>query len=165
MLQDNESLDRITRRIIGAAIEVHKTLGPGLLESAYQACLAYELRQLGFKVAEQQPLPIGYKNANLDCGYRLDLLVEDSIIIEVKAVEQLLPIHTAQILSDLRLSGKKLGLLMNFHVRLMKDGIKRVVNELPDSAVLAFSAVSSRSIEKALWFMLDLPVLRQNKFV
>jgi len=141
-MEEKDKLDLITRRIIGAAIEVHKSLGPGLLESAYEACLAYELRQLGFKVEQQLPLPVTYKHVRLDCGYRLDLLVEDAIIVEVKAVEQLAPIHDAQLLSYLRLSGKCVGLLLNFHARVLKDGLKRIVNEFPDSAFSASSAVN-----------------------
>jgi len=119
--------------MIGAAIEVHRHLGPGLLESAYEACLAYELRDLGFKLEQQKPLPVVYKNVRLDCGYRLDLVVEDSVVVEVKAVEQLAPIHDAQLLSYLRLSGKSVGLLINFHVRVLKSGLKRIVNDFPDS--------------------------------
>lgn len=111
-----DRLDQISRRIIGAAIEVHRHLGPGLLESAYQSCLVFELRQLGFRVEEQKPLPVTYKEVQLDCRYRLDLVVEDEIIVEVKATEKLLPIHEAQLLSYLRLAHKKVGLLMNFHV-------------------------------------------------
>jgi GxxExxY protein len=141
-MQDKFELDQITRRIIGAAIEVHKTVGPGLLESAYQACLAFELREQGLKVEEQLPLPVVYKNVKLDCGYRIDLLVENEIVIEIKAIETLAPIHDAQLLSYLRLSGKRVGLLMNFHVRVLKDGLKRIVNEFPDSAVSAYSAVN-----------------------
>ena len=102
--RDKDKLDLITRRIIGAAIEVHKGLGPGLLESAYETCLAFELRQLGFKVEQQLPLPVVYKDVKLDCGYRLDLAVEDSVILEIKAVQELAPIHDAQLLSYLRLS-------------------------------------------------------------
>ena len=94
---EKDRLDQITRRIIGAAIEVHKAVGPGLLESAYQACLAYEVRQRGLKVDEQVALPVLYKDVRLDCGYRMDLLVEDSVIVEIKAVEQLCPIHDAPI--------------------------------------------------------------------
>jgi GxxExxY protein len=132
--RDKDQLDLITRRIIGAAIEVHKGLGPGLLESAYEICLAFELRQLGFKVEQQLPLPVVYKDVKLDCSYRLDLVVEDSVILEIKAVQELAPIHDAQLLSYLRLSGKSVGLIINFHVRVLKDGLKRVVNEFPDSA-------------------------------
>ena len=140
---EKDQLDRITRRIIGAAIEVHKGLGPGLLESAYETCLAYELRQLGFKVEQQLPLPVVYKDVKLDCGYRLDLVVEDSVILEIKAVQELAPIHDAQLLSYLRISGKRVGLIINLHVRVLKDGLKRVVNEFPDSAFSAISAVKS----------------------
>jgi len=131
-MDEKDRLDQITRRIIGAAIEVHKVVGPGLLESAYEACLAFELRQMGFKVEVEKPLPVAYKDVKLDCGYRLDLVVEDSVIVEVKAVERLSPIHDAQLLSYLRLSHKRVGLLLNFHVRVLKDGLKRIVNEFPD---------------------------------
>ncbi len=115
-MQEVDRLDQISRRIIGAAIEVHRNLGPGLLESAYETCLVFELRKLGLRVEEQKPLPVTYKEVRLDCGYRLDLVVEGEIIVEIKAVEKLLPIHEAQLLSYLRLSRKKVGLLMNFHV-------------------------------------------------
>ena len=132
-MQENDRLDQISRRIIGAAIEVHRHLGPGLLESAYQSCLVFELKQHGLKVEEQKPLPVVYKQVKLDCGYRLDMVVEDEIIVEVKAIEKLLPIHDAQLLSYLRLAKKKVGLLMNFHVPVLKNGLKRIVNEFPDS--------------------------------
>ena len=141
-MDEKTKLDLITHRIIGAAIEVHRTLGPGLLESAYQACLAFELRQLGFKVEEQRALPVVYKEVKLDCGYRMDLVVNDSVIVEIKAVEQLAPIHEAQLLSYLRLSGKHVGLLFNFHSRILKDGLRRIVNEFADSAISAYSAVN-----------------------
>ena len=134
-MQEKDRLDSITRRIIGAAFEVHRRLGPGLLGSAYEACLAYELRQLAFKIEQQKPLPVVYKDVKLDCGYRLDLVVEDSVIVEVKAIEQLAPIHDAQLLSYLRLSGKTVGLLINFHVRVLKNGLKRIVNDFPDSTI------------------------------
>ena len=98
-MEEKERLDLITRRIIGAAIEVHKAVGPGLLESAYQACLAFELRERKLKVDEQVPLPLLYKEVKLDCGYRIDLIVEDAVIVEIKAVEHLAPIHEAQLLS------------------------------------------------------------------
>ena len=123
-----EELNKITEAIIGAAIEVHRALGPGLLESAYVACLAYELMQRGFKVIQQVPLPLEYKGVKLECGYRLDLLVNDAVIIEVKSVESLEPIHEAQLLSYLRLADCKVGLLINFNVKLLKHGIKRLVN-------------------------------------
>jgi GxxExxY protein len=141
-MEEKDRLDQISRRIIGAAIEVHRHLGPGLLESAYQTCLAFELRQRGLKVEEQKPLPVIYKDVRLDCGYRLDLLVEDTVVVEIKAIEQPAPIHDAQLLSYLRISGKSVGLLLNFHVRVLKGGLKRIVNEFPDSASSAISAVN-----------------------
>ncbi|HKH98290.1 MAG TPA: GxxExxY protein [Candidatus Sulfotelmatobacter sp.] len=131
-MRENDRLDEISHRIIGAAIEVHRHLGPGLLESAYQSCLAFELKQLGLKVEEQKTLPVVYKQVKLDCGYRLDMVVEDEIIVEIKAIEKLLPIHEAQLLSYLRLAKKRVGLLMNFHVPVLKNGLKRIVNEFPD---------------------------------
>ena len=123
-----EELNKITEAIIGAAIEVHRALGPGLLESAYVTCLVYELRQHGFKVLEQVPLPLVYKEVKLDCGYRLDLLVNDAVIVEVKSVESLAPIHEAQLLSYLKLADCKIGLLINFNVKMLKLGIKRLAN-------------------------------------
>ena len=134
---DRDELDRLSRRIIGAAIEVHRHLGPGLLESAYAACLAYELKSMGLHFLEQKPLPVVYKNVHLDCGYRLDLIVEDEIILEIKAVDQLLPIHEAQLLSYLRIANRRVGLLMNFHVSVLKNGLKRIVNDFPDRAMQA----------------------------
>jgi GxxExxY protein len=118
--------DSLTHEIIGAAIEVHRGLGPGLLESAYEACLAYELRLRGLKVKSQQPLPVFYKDVMLDCGYRLDLVVEDQVIVEIKSVRELAAIHEAQLLSYLKLSDCHKGLLINFNVKLLKDGIKRI---------------------------------------
>jgi GxxExxY protein len=144
-MREKDRINSITGRIIGAAIEVHRTLGPGLLESAYEACLAFELRKLGLRVEEQRPVPVVYKDVKLDCGYRLDLLVDDAVIVEVKAIDQLAPIHDAQLLSYLRLTGKHVGLLINFHVPILKDGLKRIVNEFPDSALSAYSAVKSLS--------------------
>ena len=142
-MEEKDKLDQITRRIIGAAIELHKAVGPGLLESACQACLAFEIRQRGLKFDEQIPLPVLYKDVKLDCGYRLDLLVEDSVIVEIKAIEKLCPIHDAQLLSYLRIAHQKVGLLINFHNQVLKDGLKRIVNEFPDSAISAASAVYS----------------------
>jgi GxxExxY protein len=133
-MDEKDRLDAITRKIIGAAIEVHKRLGPGLLESAYATCLAFELRHVGVKVEEQKPLPVIYRDVKLDCGYRLDLVVEDSVVIEIKAVERLAPIHDAQLLSYLRLSGMRVGLLINFHVQVLKNGLRRIVNDFPDTA-------------------------------
>lgn len=128
-----ETLDQITQQIIGAALEVHRTLGPGLLESAYQACLAFGLAERGLKVEGQKPLPVVYRGVELECGYRLDLLVEGSVIVEVKAIDQLAPIHQAQMLSYLKLSGCQVGLLINFNVKVLKDGIRRVVHNFPNS--------------------------------
>jgi GxxExxY protein len=132
-MTERERLNRMTESIIGAAIEVHRALGPGLLESAYEACLTFELVQRGLKVEQQKPLPVVYREVKLDCGYRLDLLVEEAVIVEVKAVDRLMPIHQAQLLSYLRLAGFKVGLLLNFNVKVLKDGIRRVVNNFPDS--------------------------------
>jgi GxxExxY protein len=116
-------------------------LGPGLLESAYEACLAFELAQRGLKVAQQKPLPVVYKDVRLDCGYRLDLLVENTVIVEIKAIERLMPIHEAQLLSYLKLADCRVGLLINFNVTLLKRGVRRLVNNFPDSAPSARSAV------------------------
>ena len=121
-------LNKVTEAIIGAAIEVHRALGPGLLESAYVTCLVYELRERGYKVLQEVPLPLIYKEVKLDCGYRLDLLVNDSVIVEVKSVERLAPIHDAQVLSYLKLANCKIGLLINFNVKLLKYGVKRFAN-------------------------------------
>jgi|SRR5690554_7318127 len=117
----------LTSEIIGGAIEVHKALGPGLLESAYNECLAYELEVRGFSVQREVLLPITYKEVEIDHGYRLDLLIENRIVIELKAVEKFTDVHTAQILTYMKLGGFDLGLLINFHEKLLKDGIKRFV--------------------------------------
>jgi GxxExxY protein len=122
--------DAFSNRIIGAAIEVHKLLGPGLLESAYEECLCRELGIQKISYEKQQPLPLTYKGVMLDCGYRLDIVVEKRIIVELKAVDRLEPIHSAQLLTYLKLTGLKLGMLINFNVPVLKDGIKRVVNNL-----------------------------------
>ncbi len=120
----------LTERIIGAAISVHKELGPGLLESTYEACLAYELAEREMKFERQKSVPIIYRSIRLDCGYRVDLLVEGKVIVEIKAIEKLEPIHEAQLLSYLKLSGCKVGLLINFNVKILKSGIRRFINEL-----------------------------------
>jgi GxxExxY protein len=117
----------ITRAIIGAAIEVHKRLGPGLLESAYEECLLHELRIRNMTVERQKGLPVIYKEVKLDCGYRLDLLVEGRVVVELKSVENLAPIHEEIILTYLRLSGQKTGLLINFNVTVLKDGVRRFI--------------------------------------
>jgi GxxExxY protein len=127
-----EELNKITEKIIGAAVAVHRELGPGLLETAYEACLAYELTQSGLSVERQKGLPMKYREVVLDCGYRMDLLVEDSVVVEVKAIENMLPVHEAQLLSYLRMSGHKVGLLINFNVRTLVAGIRRVVNGFPE---------------------------------
>jgi len=119
--------EQITKEIIGAAIEVHKSLGPGLLESAYEECLAYELIQKGLKVERQKPVPVIYKEIKLDYGYRIDLLVEDSVIVELKSIEAFAPIHEAQILTYMKFAEKKVGLLINFNVTVLKNGLKRYV--------------------------------------
>ena len=124
-----EELNKITEAIIGAAIEVHRHLGPGLLESAYRECLRYELIQRGYAAQQEVPLPLTYKEVKLDCGYRLDLLVNDAVIVEIKSVENLAGIHEAQLLSYLKISGGKIGLLLNFNVKMLKHGgIKRLAN-------------------------------------
>jgi GxxExxY protein len=117
----------LTQEIIGAAIEVHRVLGPGLLESAYRRCLCHELRLRGLEFQIELALPVLYKGELLDCGYRLDLLVAQTVVIELKSVEKVLPVHEAQLLTYLRLSGKRVGLLINFNVPLLKDGIVRRV--------------------------------------
>lgn len=119
--------DALTDQIIGCAIQVHRTLGPGLLESAYEHCLAQELSLQRLSFERQVPLPIEYKGVELECGYRIDLLVEDQVVLELKAVETVLGVHKAQLLSYLKLSGKRTGLLLNFHVELLKHGITRLV--------------------------------------
>ncbi|MBU2609739.1 MAG: GxxExxY protein [Chloroflexi bacterium] len=132
---DAERLNQITEAIIGAAIEVHRALGPGLMESAYEPCLAYELVQRGWKVAQQVPLPVVYKDVRLDCAYRLDLLVADSVIVENKSVASIEPIHRAQLLSYLKISGLHVGLLINFNVKVLKNGVVRIVNNFPDESL------------------------------
>ena len=124
--------NKTTENIIGAAIEVHRALGPGLLESTYEACLAYELMERGLKVERQKTLPVKYRGVHLDCGYRIDLLVENLVIVELKVVERLEAIHEAQLLSYLKLSGTPIGLLLNFNVIQLRRGIRRLVNILKE---------------------------------
>jgi len=121
-----EDVDRLTRRIIGFAIDVHRGLGPGLLESAYEACLCHDLAQAGIPFLQQVNLPVRYRGVDLECGYRMDLVVADQVIIEIKSVERLLPIHEAQLLTYLRLSGMAVGLLMNFNMPVLKHGLRRL---------------------------------------
>jgi GxxExxY protein len=125
----------ITPKIIGAAIAVHRRLGPGLLESAYEACLAYELEQLGLHVQRQKAVPLIYKSVRLDCGFRADLVVDQEVIVEVKCKDALHPVDQAQLLSHLRLLDLRIGLLINFHVVVLKDGIKRLVNNYREPEV------------------------------
>ena len=124
------SENEISSKIVGAAIEVHKQLGPGLLESTYETCLAYELKQMGLDVKQQQALPVVYKEVKLDAGYRIDLLIENKVIIEIKSVEALADIHTAQLLTYLKLKDLKLCLPINFNSVRVVDGLKRIVNNL-----------------------------------
>lgn len=124
--------NEIGQRIIGAALKVHTALGPGLLESAYEACLAYELAGVGLDVQRQVSCPVVYEGLILDAAYRIDMVVGGKVVVELKAVEQLLPVHAAQVLSYLRLGGYRLGYVLNFNVIHMRDGIKRVVNKLRD---------------------------------
>ena len=131
---ETQSFKSLTERVIGACIEIHRQLGPGLLESAYEECLCYELSRLGISLVRQVALPVHYKSVRLDCGYRLDLVVAKRIILELKAVESLMPIHEAQMLTYLRLSRLTLGLLLNFNIPVLKDGIKRVANHFIDSS-------------------------------
>jgi len=125
-------INQLSSKIIGAAIQVHKALGPGLLESAYEECICYELSYQGFSFERQKPLAINYKGIKLDCGYRLDIVVENAIILELKSCEKIEPIHKAQLLTYLKLSGLNLGLILNFNVPVMRDGIVRIVNELKE---------------------------------
>jgi GxxExxY protein len=119
--------EALTERIIGAAIEVHRAVGPGLLESAYQTCLAYEFSLRGLDFEQQKPLSIEYKGTRLECGYRLDFLVADKVVVELKAVDELHPVHEAQLMTYMKLAGCRIGLLINFNVPLLKDGIRRRV--------------------------------------
>lgn len=140
-------LSGLTRSIIGAAIEVHRHLGPGLLESAYEECLCYELSQAGLSFRRQVAIPVIYKGLKLTCNYRLDLVVEDPVIVEIKTVDNLLPIHSAQLLTYLKATNKPLGLLINFNVPILKDGVRRLVNHYvepgADASVSASSAFES----------------------
>ena len=127
MREDQKNDDVLTGKIIGAAIEVHRRLGPGLLESTYESCLCYELNLIGLKFKRQVPSPILYRDIKLDSGYRIDMIVEEEVILEIKSVASLLPIHEAQLLSYLKLKGGGRGLLINFNVKLLKNGIKRLI--------------------------------------
>ena len=129
----NETLNGLTEAIIGAALEVHRELGLGLLEHAYEACLSYELANRGLSIERQKPLPVVYKNQRMECGYRLDIVVADLVIVEIKAVEKLERVHSAQLLSYLRFARCSVGLLFNFNAGwLTRDGLKRIVNDFPE---------------------------------
>ena len=118
-------INQITEKIIGCAIEVHKRLGPGLLESAYEECLSYELRNAGFSIERQIPVLVVYKEIKLEMGYRIDILVENAVVLELKSIDAFAPVHEAQILTYMKFSNKKIGLLINFNVNLLKEGIRR----------------------------------------
>jgi GxxExxY protein len=123
-----DPINGLTEKVIGACIEIHRELGPGLLESAYEECLCYELEQQGLQFTRQQPLPVTYKGVRLDCGYKMDIVLEGRLILELKTVEHLMPIHEAQLLTYLKLTGLRLGLLLNFNVPIFRQGIKRIIN-------------------------------------
>jgi GxxExxY protein len=132
MNAEAQRLNDLTERIIGAAIDVHRNLGPGLLESAYEACLSYALLKRGLNIERQKPLPLEYEGARLDCAYRMDLVVEGAIVVEIKSVDRLTAVHEAQLLSYLKISGLKVGLILNFNVKnLTRDGLRRKVNDFP----------------------------------
>ena len=124
--------NELTRAVIGAAIEVHRSLGPGLLESAYEECLCRELELRGIAFERQKPLPLEYKGLKLECGYRVDLVIDGTVVVEIKSVEALLPIHEAQLLTYMKLGGWKVGLLINFNVPVLRQGIRRLVLGLPE---------------------------------
>lgn len=136
-------LNQLTEQIIGAAIEVHRNTGPGLLEPVYEECLCYELSQLGLAFQRQIHLPLSYKAIKLDCGFKMDLLVEDAIVLELKTVDRLLPIHSAQLLTYLKLSGKKVGLLINFNEPTLTKGLKRLVNHFKEPSVSPVTSAPS----------------------
>jgi GxxExxY protein len=127
---DSDDLDRLSKEVIGAAIEVHRVLGPGLLESAYEESLAWELTKMGAKIERQVAIPVRYKELRIEDGYRIDMLVNNELILELKSVDAFQPVHTAQMLTYLKMTGFRLGLLLNFKVDAMRKGIKRVVNQL-----------------------------------
>jgi GxxExxY protein len=142
-LADDVGLNTLTGQIIHGAMEVHKHLGPGLLESVYRVCLTYELRESGMAVVTEVRVPVRYKRVTLDCGYKIDLLVESTVIVEVKAQEAIAPVHKAQLLTYLKLTTHKVGLILNFNAPLMKDGIQRVLNNRGERTVGNSGAVSS----------------------
>jgi len=133
MPSEHEQLNQLTNQIIAAAIAVHRALGPGLLESAYEPCFGYEMAKRGLTFEQQKPLPVVYDNLQIDCAYRLDFIVNDAVIVETKAVKRISDVHVAQVLSYLRLLNKRVGLLINFNVkRLVDEGVRRIVNNFPE---------------------------------
>jgi GxxExxY protein len=138
----------MTEKIIAAAIEVHRHLGPGLLESAYEECLCFEMSRAGLHFTRQVPVPVNYKGLHLDCAYRMDIVVEDAVVLEIKAIEELLPIHKAQLLTYLKASGKHIGLLINFNVPVLKNGIKRMVNQLSEPSLRHLSVLGVSAVNK-----------------
>ena len=140
---ETRRLNIITEQIIGSCIEIHRALGPGLLESAYEECLCHELALADLSFERQKALPVVYKDIKLACGYRIDLVVEGAVIVEVKSVERLLPVHEAQLLTYLKLTGVTVGLLVNFHVPALRDGLKRMVNDFDDLRLEPSSPLSS----------------------
>lgn len=133
---DFQKVNEITDAVIGSAIKVHKALGPGLLESAYLACLVFELHRLGIDIEVEKKLPIRYEDVRLDCGYKLDILAKDLVVVEIKSVRQLAAIHTAQVLTYLKLTGCPAGLLINFNVPLLKHGVRRLLNANPTKGLI-----------------------------
>jgi GxxExxY protein len=144
MIDQRFEHSELTDRIIGAGIAVHRELGPGLLESAYEECMGFEMRAVGIQFDKQVPLPVVYRSNRLDCGYRLDFVVENAVVLELKAVDKLAPIHEAQLLTYLRLSRKSVGLLMNFNVAVLKDGILRRALTPSTSPVFSVPSASQR---------------------
>ncbi len=152
-----QKLNELSGKVIGACIEIHRELGPGLLETAYEECLAYELSKTGLRIQRQRALPVHYKEVQLDCGYRLDFVIEDLLIIEIKAVTELHPIHEAQLLTYLKLDKKELGLLINFNVPVLKQGVKRVAcgelfKEETGRRSFVFRLLSFLCASVPLWF-------------
>jgi GxxExxY protein len=155
--------NQLTELIIGAAIEVHRATGPGLMESVYEECLCYELSQRGLAFRRQVELPVAYKGIKLNCGLRMDLVVADAIVLELKTVDQLLPVHSAQLLTYLKLSGKKVGLLINFNEPVLAKGLKRIVNHFRDPGATPVTSAPSAFSEFAFLKSLRLSVSAVNK--
>jgi GxxExxY protein len=142
-IAEGAEINRLTEKIIASAIDIHRHVGPGLLESAYQECLAYELNQGGIRFEREVHLPIQYKTLKLDCSYRLDFLVENTVIVEVKSIDELTKIHSAQLLTYLKAARKQVGLLINFNVPMLKQGLRRLVNHYREPAVAPLNSAPS----------------------